>query len=87
MSSRAATCCSAMGRKPAVSDLGLEAAGIRHDERGIKVGRGLKTSNRRVFAIGEAAGGAPYAQVGRLPRRHRRPPRAVPCSGACRCRA
>jgi pyruvate/2-oxoglutarate dehydrogenase complex dihydrolipoamide dehydrogenase (E3) component len=52
-----------VGRKPAVSDLGLEAAGIRHDERGIKVGRGLKTSNRRVFAIGEAAGGAPYAQV------------------------
>ena len=51
------------GRKPAMSDLGLEAAGIRYDDRGIKVSRGLKTSNRRVFAIGEVAGAAPYAQV------------------------
>jgi pyruvate/2-oxoglutarate dehydrogenase complex dihydrolipoamide dehydrogenase (E3) component len=53
----------AMGRKPSTSDLGLEAAGIRHDERGIKVNGGLKTSNRRVFAIGDVAGGPPYAQV------------------------
>lgn len=51
------------GRKPSMSDLGLEAAGIRYDDRGIKVSRGLKTSNRRVFAIGEVAGAAPYAQV------------------------
>ena len=53
----------ALGRKPSTSDLGLEAAGIRHDECGIKVNSGLKTSNRRVFAIGDVAGGAPYAQV------------------------
>ena len=53
----------ALGGKPSTSDLGLEAAGIRHDEGGIKVNGGLKTSNRRVFAIGEVAGGAPYAQV------------------------
>ncbi len=53
----------AMGRRPSTSDLGLEAAGIRHDERGIKVDAGLKTSNRRVFAIGDIAGGPPYAQV------------------------
>ncbi len=51
------------GRKPSMRDLGLEAAGIRYDDRGIKVSRGLKTSNRRVFAIGEVAGAAPYAQV------------------------
>ena len=51
------------GRKPSMSDLGLEAAGIRYDDRGIKVGRGLKTSNRRVFAIGEVTGAAPNAQV------------------------
>ena len=51
------------GRKPSVSELGLEAAGIRYDANGIKVGRGLKTSNRRVFAIGEVTGAAPYAQL------------------------
>jgi pyruvate/2-oxoglutarate dehydrogenase complex dihydrolipoamide dehydrogenase (E3) component len=37
--------------------------GIRYDEQGIKVDAGLKTSNRRVFAIGDAAGGPSYAQV------------------------
>lgn len=52
----------AAGRKPATADLGLEAAGIRHDERGIKVNAGLKTSNRRVFALGEVAA-APGAQA------------------------
>ena len=53
----------AAGRRPLTSDLGLEAAGIRYDERGIKVDAGLKTSNRRVFAIGDAAGGPSYAQI------------------------
>lgn len=52
----------ALGRKPSTSDLGLEAAGIRYDERGITVDAGLKTSNRRVFAIGDVIG-ASYAQV------------------------
>jgi pyruvate/2-oxoglutarate dehydrogenase complex dihydrolipoamide dehydrogenase (E3) component len=52
----------AAGRKPATADLGLEAAGIQHDERGIKVNAGLKTSNRRVFALGEVAA-APGAQA------------------------
>jgi pyruvate/2-oxoglutarate dehydrogenase complex dihydrolipoamide dehydrogenase (E3) component len=53
----------AVGRKPATADLGLEAAGIRHDAKGIKVGRSLKTSNRRVFAIGDVTGCEPYAHV------------------------
>lgn len=45
----------AAGRKPATADLGLDAAGIRHDDKGIKVNAGLKTTNRRVFALGEVA--------------------------------
>lgn len=49
----------AAGRKPNVADVGLEAAGIKYSERGIKVSRGLVTSNRRVFAIGDAAAGTP----------------------------
>jgi pyruvate/2-oxoglutarate dehydrogenase complex dihydrolipoamide dehydrogenase (E3) component len=53
----------AVGRKPATSDLGLEAAGIRHDGKGIKVNAGLKTSNRRVFAIGDVAGGLQFTHV------------------------
>jgi pyruvate/2-oxoglutarate dehydrogenase complex dihydrolipoamide dehydrogenase (E3) component len=53
----------AVGRKPTTSDLGLEAAGIRHDAKGIKVNAGLKTTNRRVFAIGDVAGGLQFTHV------------------------
>lgn len=47
----------AAGRKPTVDGLGLEAAGIRYDRRGIAVNKKLKTSNRRVYAIGDCAAG------------------------------
>ena len=45
------------GRWPNVVGLGLDAAGIKYDEHGITVDKGLKTSNRRVYAIGDVAGG------------------------------
>ncbi len=47
----------ATGRRPNIDALALEAAGIAYDARGITVGKGLKTSNERVYAIGDAAGG------------------------------
>ncbi len=47
----------AAGRRPNVEDLGLEAAGIAFTARGITVDRGLRTTNRRVYAIGDVAGG------------------------------
>jgi pyruvate/2-oxoglutarate dehydrogenase complex dihydrolipoamide dehydrogenase (E3) component len=53
----------AAGRRPNVSGLNLEAAAIRYDETGIKVNKGLVTSNRRVFAIGDAIGGPQFAHV------------------------
>jgi pyruvate/2-oxoglutarate dehydrogenase complex dihydrolipoamide dehydrogenase (E3) component len=53
----------AAGRKPTTSDLGLEAARIRYDNRGIKVNARLKTSNRRVYAIGDCAGGPQFTHV------------------------
>jgi pyruvate/2-oxoglutarate dehydrogenase complex dihydrolipoamide dehydrogenase (E3) component len=53
----------AVGRKPNLSGLNLEAAGIKYDERGIKVNKGLKTSNSRVFAIGDAIGGPQFTHV------------------------
>lgn len=49
----------AVGRKPATDALNLTAARIKHDVSGIKVNRKLKTSNRRVYAIGDAAAGQP----------------------------
>lgn len=47
----------ATGRKPSIAGLGCEAAGIAVDARGIMVDKGLRTSNRRVFAIGDCASG------------------------------
>lgn len=47
----------ATGRTPAIEGLALEAARIRHDRAGIVVNRKLKTSNRRVYAIGDCAAG------------------------------
>lgn len=53
----------AAGRRPNIADLGLEAAGIKHDKRGIAVNAGLVTSNRRVFAIGDVTGGLQFTHV------------------------
>ena len=48
----------AAGRRPNIDNLDLDTAGIAFDRGGISVDRGLKTSNRRVYAIGDVAG--PY---------------------------
>ncbi|MCH2395463.1 dihydrolipoyl dehydrogenase family protein [Oceanibaculum sp.] len=48
----------ATGRAPSVEGLGLEAAGVRYGKKGIEVDARLRTSNRRIFAIGDVAG--PY---------------------------
>lgn len=53
----------AAGRKPNVSDLNLEAAGIRFDRRGIQVNDRLVTSNSKVFAIGDVVGGLQFTHV------------------------
>lgn len=47
----------ATGRSPTVDDLGLEAAGVRFDAAGIRVDARLRTTNRRVYAIGDCATG------------------------------
>lgn len=49
----------AAGRRPVLDTLDLKAGGIRYDERGILVDRKLKTSNSRVYAIGDVAAGLP----------------------------
>jgi pyruvate/2-oxoglutarate dehydrogenase complex dihydrolipoamide dehydrogenase (E3) component len=46
----------ATGRKATLEGLGLEAAGIRTDRKGIVTDVRLRTSNRRVYAVGDVAG-------------------------------
>jgi pyruvate/2-oxoglutarate dehydrogenase complex dihydrolipoamide dehydrogenase (E3) component len=53
----------AAGRRPNVGDLNLEAAGIKYDRRGISVGKSLRTSNSRVYAIGDVTGGLQFTHV------------------------
>lgn len=45
----------AAGRAPNVEGLGLEAAGVRYAAAGVVVDDRLRTSNRRVFAVGDVA--------------------------------
>lgn len=47
----------AAGGAPLVEGLGLAAAGVRFDAAGIDVGSDLRTSNRRVYAIGAVVRG------------------------------
>lgn len=46
----------AAGRRPNLSGLDLDKAKIRHDKSGVSVGDNLRTSNSRVYAIGDASG-------------------------------
>lgn len=53
----------AAGRAVNVEGLDLEKAGINYDRRGIKVDAGMRTSNKKVFAIGDVAGGLQFTHV------------------------
>lgn len=46
----------AAGRTPNVEGLGLEAAGVATNQRGIEVNDFLQTANRRIYAAGDVAG-------------------------------
>jgi pyruvate/2-oxoglutarate dehydrogenase complex dihydrolipoamide dehydrogenase (E3) component len=53
----------AAGRRASVHGLGLDAADIDHSPKGIAVDDRLRTSNKRVFAIGDVAGGYQFTHV------------------------
>src|SRR3546814_13799629 len=45
----------AAGRKASVEGLGLDAAGVAHSSKGIQVDTRPRSSNRRIYAIGDVA--------------------------------
>lgn len=53
----------AVGRRANTEGLNLEAAGIETTRAGIRVDARLRTTNRRVFAIGDVAGGLQFTHV------------------------
>ncbi|MCB1464059.1 MAG: FAD-dependent oxidoreductase [Nitratireductor sp.] len=53
----------ATGRAPNLDSLDLDKGRIRHTRKGITVNAGLRTSNRRVYAIGDVAGQLQFTHV------------------------
>jgi len=53
----------AVGRSVALDKLDLEAAGVDFTRKGVTVGPDLRSSNRRVYAVGDAAGGLQFTHV------------------------
>jgi len=53
----------AAGRKPNVEDLNLAAAGVEVTPVGIAVDARMRTTNKRIFAAGDVAGGAQFTHV------------------------
>jgi pyruvate/2-oxoglutarate dehydrogenase complex dihydrolipoamide dehydrogenase (E3) component len=53
----------AVGRKANTERLNLDIAGIATTRSGIKVDASLRTSNRKVYAIGDVAGGMQFTHV------------------------
>ena len=53
----------AAGRQANTEGLNLESAGIAYTPKGISINRGLKTTNARVYAIGDVAGGLQFTHV------------------------
>ncbi|MEL0206003.1 MAG: FAD-dependent oxidoreductase [Alphaproteobacteria bacterium] len=53
----------AVGRRPTLDGLGLEAGGIAHTPAGITTDKRLRTSNKRVYAIGDVAGRAQFTHI------------------------
>lgn len=53
----------AVGRQPAVEQLGLAEAGVRYDAKGVAVDSRLRTTNKRIYAAGDVVGGALFTHV------------------------
>ena len=53
----------ATGRRPNVKDLGLEEANVLYNMRGIEVDARLRTSNKKIYAIGDVIGGYQFTHM------------------------
>lgn len=53
----------AAGRTPSIQGLDLEKAGVEYHRAGVKVDAGLRTSNRKIYAVGDVAGGPQFTHV------------------------
>lgn len=53
----------AVGRKVSLDGMGLDVAGVAHTPKGVTVNDSLRSTNRRIYAVGDAAGGLQFTHV------------------------
>lgn len=53
----------ATGRRANVEGLDLEKAGVEYTDKGLRVDERLRTTNKRIFGIGDVAGGPQFTHV------------------------
>ncbi len=53
----------AVGRRPSLDGLNLEAAGVEYDRRGIGVDSRMRTSKKHIFACGDVCGPYPFTHM------------------------
>lgn len=53
----------AAGRKANIADMGLDQAGVETGDKGIVVDARLRSSNHRIYAIGDVAGGPQFTHI------------------------
>ncbi len=53
----------AAGRSPNVAGMNLDSAGVAYSPKGIQVDARLRTTNKRIFAIGDVIGGYQFTHV------------------------
>ena len=53
----------AAGRAPRVNGLNLEAAEVDYDRKGVSVDERLRTSNKRIYAVGDVAGSYQFTHI------------------------
>lgn len=53
----------ATGRRPNVADLGLDAAGVAYDTRGVRVDARLRATQKHIYACGDVCGPYPFTHM------------------------
>jgi pyruvate/2-oxoglutarate dehydrogenase complex dihydrolipoamide dehydrogenase (E3) component len=53
----------ATGRRANIDDMGLEKAGVGVTKKGVAVDSRLRTQNKRIYAVGDAAGGPQFTHL------------------------
>lgn len=53
----------AVGRRPSTDGLDLEKAGVEFDNTGIRTDKSLRSSNKRVYAVGDVAGRGQFTHL------------------------